>query len=104
MFLTTIWGTGIVFTWLLNITSISALLVWVSIGAISISFRAAYKTQGRFRTNSRSSLSSPLARSFSGHLCLSQKAAQRSGRNHSIHGYAWSLHSSLSELMRIGTF
>ncbi|KJA17730.1 hypothetical protein HYPSUDRAFT_146045 [Hypholoma sublateritium FD-334 SS-4] len=46
-FLTTIWGAGIVFTWLLNITGISALLVWVSIGAISLRFRAAYKAQGR---------------------------------------------------------
>lgn len=35
------------FTWLLNITGISALLVWVSIGGISLRFRAAYKAQGR---------------------------------------------------------
>ncbi|KAF9235205.1 amino acid permease/ SLC12A domain-containing protein [Melanogaster broomeanus] len=46
-FLTSIWGTGVVFTWLLNLTGISALLVWGSIGVISIRFRAAYKAQGR---------------------------------------------------------
>ncbi|PPR07250.1 hypothetical protein CVT26_012508 [Gymnopilus dilepis] len=45
-FLTTIWGEGIVFTWLLNITGISALLVWTSIGLISLRFRQAYKAQG----------------------------------------------------------
>ncbi|KAG6864442.1 hypothetical protein C0991_009500 [Blastosporella zonata] len=45
-FLTTIWGEGIVFTWLLNITGISALLVWTSIGLISLRFRYAYKAQG----------------------------------------------------------
>ncbi|KAF9476781.1 hypothetical protein BDN70DRAFT_811712 [Pholiota conissans] len=46
-FLTTIWGAGIVFTWLLNITGISALLVWISIGVISMRFRSAYAAQGR---------------------------------------------------------
>ncbi|TFK61038.1 hypothetical protein BDN72DRAFT_778696 [Pluteus cervinus] len=46
-FLTTIWGEGIVFTWLLNITGISALLVWMSIGAISLRFRQAFLAQGR---------------------------------------------------------
>lgn len=45
-FLTTIWGKGIVFTWLLNITGISALLVWTSIGLISLRFRQAYKSRG----------------------------------------------------------
>jgi len=45
-FLTTIWGEGIAFTWLLNVTGISALLVWTSIGVISIRFREAYKAQG----------------------------------------------------------
>ncbi|GLB34351.1 putative amino acid permease [Lyophyllum shimeji] len=45
-FLTTIWGDGIAFTWLLNLTGISALLVWTSIGAISLRFRWAYKKQG----------------------------------------------------------
>ncbi|EMD40284.1 hypothetical protein CERSUDRAFT_62300 [Gelatoporia subvermispora B] len=46
-FLTTIWGAGIVFTWLLNVTGISALLVWGSIGAISLRFRAAWRAQNR---------------------------------------------------------
>lgn len=45
-FLTTIWGEGIVFTWLLNITGISALLVWTSIGLISLRFRTAYIARG----------------------------------------------------------
>jgi len=46
-FLTTIWGEGVVFTWLINLTGISALLVWGTIGLISIRFRMAYKAQGR---------------------------------------------------------
>lgn len=46
-FLTTIWGSGIVFTWLLNLVGISALLVWGSIGIISIRFRLAWHAQGR---------------------------------------------------------
>ncbi|PCH40681.1 amino acid permease [Wolfiporia cocos MD-104 SS10] len=46
-FLTTIWGEGIVFTWLLNLTGISALLTWGSIGPISLRFRLAWRAQGR---------------------------------------------------------
>lgn len=46
-FLTTIWGSGVVFTWLLNLTGISALLVWGSIGGISLRFRMAWHAQGR---------------------------------------------------------
>ncbi|KAI0832919.1 amino acid permease/ SLC12A domain-containing protein [Trametes gibbosa] len=46
-FLTTIWGEGVVFTWLLNLTGISSLLVWGTIGAISVRFRRAWTTQGR---------------------------------------------------------
>ena len=46
-FLTSIWGAGIVFTWLLNLTGISALLTWASIAGISLRFRAAWRTQGR---------------------------------------------------------
>ena len=45
-FLTTIWSQGIVFIWLLNVIGISALLVWTSIGVISLRFRQAYKAQG----------------------------------------------------------
>ncbi|THH29789.1 hypothetical protein EUX98_g4389 [Antrodiella citrinella] len=46
-FLTTIWGSGVVFTWLLNLVGISALLVWGSIGIISVRFRRAWSVQGR---------------------------------------------------------
>jgi amino acid permease len=46
-FLTTIWGEGVVFTWLINITGISALLVWGSIGIISLRFRIAFRAQGK---------------------------------------------------------
>ena len=44
-FLTSIWGQGIVFIWLINIIGISALLAWTSIGFISIRFPQAYKAQ-----------------------------------------------------------
>ncbi|KAI0076970.1 hypothetical protein K474DRAFT_1644184 [Panus rudis PR-1116 ss-1] len=46
-FLTTIWGEGEVFTWLLNLVGISSLLVWGSIGVISLRFRMAWKKQKR---------------------------------------------------------
>ncbi|KAI8989904.1 amino acid permease-domain-containing protein [Trametes punicea] len=46
-FLTTIWGEGVVFTWLLDLTGISSLLVWGTIGIISLRFRAAWRAQGR---------------------------------------------------------
>ena len=46
-FLTTTWGEGVVVTWLLNLTGISSLLVWGTIGAISLRFRAAWTAQGR---------------------------------------------------------
>ena len=46
-FLTSIWGQGVVFTWLLNLAGISALLLWGSIGLISLRFRAAWAAQGR---------------------------------------------------------
>jgi amino acid permease len=45
-FLTTIWGESVAFIWLLNVTGISSLLVWISIGFISLRFRQAYKVQG----------------------------------------------------------
>ncbi|KDR69445.1 hypothetical protein GALMADRAFT_1352458 [Galerina marginata CBS 339.88] len=45
-FLTTIWGEGIAFSWLVNISGISALLVWTSIGLISLRFRQAYEAKG----------------------------------------------------------
>ncbi|KAI0638672.1 amino acid permease-domain-containing protein [Trametes polyzona] len=46
-FLTTIWGEGVVFTWLLDLTGMSSLLVWGTIGVISIRFRRAWEAQGR---------------------------------------------------------
>lgn len=46
-FLTTIWGEGIVFSWLINLTGISALLVWGSIGFVSLRFRYAWHKQRR---------------------------------------------------------
>ncbi|KAI0355508.1 hypothetical protein OH77DRAFT_1496201 [Trametes cingulata] len=46
-FLTTIWGEGVVFTWLLDLTGISSLLVWGTIGVISLRFRQAWSAQGR---------------------------------------------------------
>lgn len=46
-FLTTQWGEAIVFTWLMNLVGISALLVWGSIGLISLRFRMAWKVQDR---------------------------------------------------------
>jgi amino acid permease len=46
-FLTSVWSAGVVFTWLLNLVGISSLLVWMSIGAISLRFRAAWRAQGR---------------------------------------------------------
>ena len=45
-FLTTIWGQGVVFTWLVRIVAISALINWTGIGIISLRFREAYKAQG----------------------------------------------------------
>ncbi len=46
-FLTSIWGEGVVFNWFLNLTGISALLVWGSIGAVSLRFRWAWRVQKR---------------------------------------------------------
>jgi amino acid permease len=46
-FLTAIWSADVVFTWLVNLGSISTLLVWMTIGWISVRFRAAWKAQGR---------------------------------------------------------
>ncbi|OAQ28725.1 putative lysine-specific permease [Linnemannia elongata AG-77] len=40
-------GTGVVFTWLVNLTGMSALLTWLSISVVHLRFRAAYKAQGR---------------------------------------------------------
>ncbi|KAF9911904.1 hypothetical protein EC991_001808 [Linnemannia zychae] len=40
-------GSGVVFTWLVNLTGMSALLTWLSISVIHLRFRAAFKAQGR---------------------------------------------------------
>jgi len=45
-FLTTIWGQSVVFLWLVNATGVTSLLVWTSIGFISLRFRQAYRAQG----------------------------------------------------------
>jgi amino acid permease len=45
-FLTTIWGQGVVFVWLIKTIGISALITWTGIGVISLRFRQAYKAQG----------------------------------------------------------
>ena len=45
-FLTIIWGKSAVFIWLLSATGVSSLLVWISIGFISLRFRQAYRAQG----------------------------------------------------------
>ncbi|KAI8606074.1 amino acid permease/ SLC12A domain-containing protein [Dissophora ornata] len=46
-FVADIVGTGVVFTWLVNLTGMSALLTWMSISVIHLRFRAAFKAQGR---------------------------------------------------------
>ncbi|KAM3578568.1 hypothetical protein VKS41_008953 [Umbelopsis sp. WA50703] len=46
-FIADIFGSGNVFTWLINLTGLSALLTWMSISVIHIRFRAAFKAQGR---------------------------------------------------------
>jgi amino acid permease len=46
-FLTAIWSPGAVFAWLVNLGGISTLVVWMSIGATSLRFRAAWRAQGR---------------------------------------------------------
>ncbi|KAF9896970.1 hypothetical protein BX616_006406 [Lobosporangium transversale] len=46
-FVSDVVGTGVVFTWLVNLTGMSALLTWMSISIIHLRFRAALKAQGR---------------------------------------------------------
>ncbi|KAI1310219.1 hypothetical protein EDD11_003865 [Mortierella claussenii] len=40
-------GTGLIFEWLVNLTGMSALLIWMSISIFHLSFRAAFKAQDR---------------------------------------------------------
>ncbi|KAI8067855.1 amino acid permease/ SLC12A domain-containing protein [Gongronella butleri] len=46
-FLGTIWGNGVVFSWLIALTGSSSILTWASISVIHIRFRMALKKQGR---------------------------------------------------------
>ncbi|KAK3837462.1 MAG: amino acid permease/ SLC12A domain-containing protein [Linnemannia gamsii] len=46
-FIADVVGSGVVFTWLVNLTGMSALLTWLSISIIHLRFRAAFKAQGR---------------------------------------------------------
>ncbi|KAJ7319073.1 amino acid permease/ SLC12A domain-containing protein [Mycena albidolilacea] len=46
-FLTTVWGEGVVFTWFINLTGVSALFTWIAIASINLRFRRAFAAQGR---------------------------------------------------------
>ncbi|KAG0334571.1 hypothetical protein BG000_008219 [Podila horticola] len=46
-FVCDLFGEGVVFKWLVNLTGMSALLTWMSISIIHLRFRAAFKAQGR---------------------------------------------------------
>ncbi|KAJ3039487.1 hypothetical protein HDV00_012167 [Rhizophlyctis rosea] len=46
-FLGSLFGDGVVFTWLLRLTGISGILTWISIVFIHTRFRAAYRAQGQ---------------------------------------------------------
>ncbi|KAG0093631.1 hypothetical protein BGZ93_007054 [Podila epicladia] len=46
-FVCDVFGEGVVFKWLVNLTGMSALLTWMSISIIHLRFRAAFKAQGR---------------------------------------------------------
>ena len=46
-FLGIIWGEGVVFSWLLNVTGISGILTWLSISLIHIRFRRAFQVQSK---------------------------------------------------------
>ncbi|KAI9009373.1 amino acid permease/ SLC12A domain-containing protein [Phycomyces nitens] len=46
-FLTSLFGSGIVFTWLTNLTSVAGLITWVVISITHIRFRQGYLAQGR---------------------------------------------------------
>ncbi|KAI7870735.1 amino acid permease/ SLC12A domain-containing protein [Spinellus fusiger] len=49
-FLTSLFGSGIVFTWLTNLTSVAGLITWVIISITHIRFRQGYLAQGRLLT------------------------------------------------------
>ncbi|KAG2235291.1 hypothetical protein INT48_007922 [Thamnidium elegans] len=46
-FLTSLFGSGVVFTWLTCLTSLAGLITWVSISTTHIRFRQGYLSQGR---------------------------------------------------------
>ncbi|KAJ3136275.1 hypothetical protein HDU90_003326 [Geranomyces variabilis] len=45
-FLATIWGNGVVFTWIVSVTGVSSLLIWMAISITHLRFRRAYILQG----------------------------------------------------------
>ncbi|KAI8993134.1 amino acid permease/ SLC12A domain-containing protein [Pilobolus umbonatus] len=49
-FLTSLFGSGVVFTWLTRLTSLAGLITWVSISITHIRFRQGYVFQGRSLT------------------------------------------------------
>ncbi|KAI8379092.1 amino acid permease/ SLC12A domain-containing protein [Radiomyces spectabilis] len=46
-FLTSLFGSGVVFNWLTSITSLAGLITWISIAITHVRFRMGYKAQGR---------------------------------------------------------
>ncbi|KAF7723506.1 hypothetical protein EC973_001881 [Apophysomyces ossiformis] len=46
-FLTSLFGSGVVFNWLTNLTSVAGLIVWVTIAITHLRFRKGYLSQGR---------------------------------------------------------
>ncbi|KAI9364077.1 amino acid permease/ SLC12A domain-containing protein [Pilaira anomala] len=50
-FLTSLFGSGVVFDWLTRLTSLAGLITWVSISVTHIRFRQGYVSQGRALTN-----------------------------------------------------
>ncbi|KAI7908010.1 amino acid permease/ SLC12A domain-containing protein [Cokeromyces recurvatus] len=50
-FLTSLWGSGVVFNWITAIPSVAGLIVWVSISVTHIRFRMGLKAQGRSLTS-----------------------------------------------------
>ncbi|KAI7899357.1 amino acid permease/ SLC12A domain-containing protein [Cokeromyces recurvatus] len=49
-FLTSLFGSGVVFTWLTNLTSLAGLITWVTISVTHVRFRKGYLSQGRSLT------------------------------------------------------
>ncbi|GAA5806040.1 amino acid permease/ SLC12A domain-containing protein [Helicostylum pulchrum] len=49
-FVTSLFGAGVVFNWLVNLTSLAGLITWVSISITHLRFRQGYVSQGRSLT------------------------------------------------------